>query len=120
MARQEKRTGVEINVRQAERSQKEDEGVVGLLHALTSETVGYSTALPLVIYPPCLCFSLPDSAPSIPLHLALGGVISSLTSASSLTVFLERLGLAGVALVFVTNEHPRHEAAHWMHRVPGG
>ena len=50
MARQEKRTGVEINVRQAGRNQKEDEGVVGLLHALTNETVGYSTVPPLVIY----------------------------------------------------------------------
>ena len=44
------RTGVEINMPQAERNQKEDEGVVGLLHALTNKTVGYSTALPLVIY----------------------------------------------------------------------
>ena len=50
MARQEKRMGVEINVHQAGHNQKEDEGVVGLLHALTNETVGYSTVPPLVIY----------------------------------------------------------------------
>ena len=40
-ARQEKRKEVETSVRQAEHSQKEDEGVVGLLHAPTSETVAY-------------------------------------------------------------------------------
>ena len=50
MARQEKRTGVEINMRQAGRNQKGDEGVVGLLHALRNETVGYSTVPPLVVY----------------------------------------------------------------------
>ena len=50
MARQEKQKGAETDVRRAGHSQREDEEVVELLHAPTSETVGYSTALPLVIY----------------------------------------------------------------------
>ena len=48
MERQQK--GVEKDVRRAGRNQKEDEGVVGLLHALTYETMGYATVPPLVTY----------------------------------------------------------------------
>ena len=48
MERQQKE--VEKDVRRAGRNQKEDEGVVGLLHALTYETMGYVTVPPLVTY----------------------------------------------------------------------
>ena len=48
MERQQK--GVEKDVRQAGRNQKEDEGVVELLHALMNETVGYAMVPPLVTY----------------------------------------------------------------------
>ena len=48
MERQQKE--VEKDMRRAGRNQKEDEGVVGLLHTLTYETMGYATVPPLVTY----------------------------------------------------------------------